>query len=422
VNVLLFKLDDYDRCLQGTGGVVPEFVNPKWANKDERTSFKSPTRLECMMQDFPRLCSSTDKVGFTQLDRWIAKTSVKNNLVEAAKLKPPKTECALSAEADFYDCNARLLQLAAPGAEIEPNEDVSFLGIAAQLGARIILKPSFAVSLEQMKAKLRGKIRISKKSTLILDGNVEIDGLKLDGALTVSGSGTATGLCVENQGCTIESIPSAELSSQPPSFQIRGYMLKPGDMEHVRLQDSSGRENMFTSVTIPFVANAPDYTSKRIGTNAIGYSALASCGYSTHSSGYSNGYSRGYSSPTSVSIPFKANTSSYRTPRTTVAPPGYTGYSANARGYSSGFSRGFSSPKSVSIPFKANTPSYSAPRTIPVASSYATSASTRAAPMMSSAPVALGGSGAAAGFYQKYSLERDMRLRASIDNTVSLHA
>ena len=35
---------------------------------------------ESLMQDFPRLCQAEDKVGMTQFDRWIAKTSVKNNL------------------------------------------------------------------------------------------------------------------------------------------------------------------------------------------------------------------------------------------------------------------------------------------------------------------------------------------------------
>ena len=38
----------YLEHLQATGGVIPEFVNPKYAN-EERTVFKAPTRLECMM-------------------------------------------------------------------------------------------------------------------------------------------------------------------------------------------------------------------------------------------------------------------------------------------------------------------------------------------------------------------------------------
>ena len=47
-NTLVFKIPEYVENLTKTGGVIPEFVNPKYAN-DERTFFKSPTRLECMM-------------------------------------------------------------------------------------------------------------------------------------------------------------------------------------------------------------------------------------------------------------------------------------------------------------------------------------------------------------------------------------
>lgn len=50
-------------------------------------------------------------------------------------------------------------------------EEVSYLGIQVQMGPKIVIKPSFAISLEELKSKLRGKIRISKRSTLILDGN-----------------------------------------------------------------------------------------------------------------------------------------------------------------------------------------------------------------------------------------------------------
>ena len=35
-NTLLFKIPDYVDSLQGSGGIIPEFVNPKYAN-DERT-------------------------------------------------------------------------------------------------------------------------------------------------------------------------------------------------------------------------------------------------------------------------------------------------------------------------------------------------------------------------------------------------
>lgn len=145
INVLVFKVPAMAECLEKTGGVVPEFVNPKWAD-EAKTKFKSPTRLECMMQDFPRLCGPEHKVGFTQLDRLMCFTCVKNNLADAAKKRPP--DCALSAEADIYACNAQLLSLAGADVEIEPPEDVTFLGITAKVGARIVLQPSFGISLE----------------------------------------------------------------------------------------------------------------------------------------------------------------------------------------------------------------------------------------------------------------------------------
>ena len=47
-NTLVFKIPQYYENLVKTGGVIPEFVNPKYANA-AKTEFKSATRLECMM-------------------------------------------------------------------------------------------------------------------------------------------------------------------------------------------------------------------------------------------------------------------------------------------------------------------------------------------------------------------------------------
>ena len=64
LNVLVFKLEPYLKILEETQGLVPEFVNPKY--KDEsRTKFKSPTRLECLMQDVPKLIKHGETVGYT---------------------------------------------------------------------------------------------------------------------------------------------------------------------------------------------------------------------------------------------------------------------------------------------------------------------------------------------------------------------
>lgn len=49
INQLVLKLDSYCKELKDKGGVIAEFVNPKYADAS-RTTFKSSTRLECMMQ------------------------------------------------------------------------------------------------------------------------------------------------------------------------------------------------------------------------------------------------------------------------------------------------------------------------------------------------------------------------------------
>lgn len=70
----MIEMGAYAKTLNGEDkGVVIEFVNPKY--KDEtRTEFKKPTRLECMMQDIPKLfqkeMGSEANIGFTTFDRW----------------------------------------------------------------------------------------------------------------------------------------------------------------------------------------------------------------------------------------------------------------------------------------------------------------------------------------------------------------
>ena len=54
INVLAFSLPKYVAVLDKSGGAIPEFVNPKYQDSS-KTTFKKPTRLECMMQDYPKL-------------------------------------------------------------------------------------------------------------------------------------------------------------------------------------------------------------------------------------------------------------------------------------------------------------------------------------------------------------------------------
>ena len=65
----------YAKTLKGEDqGVVLEFVNPKYKDPTKRTDFKKPTRLECMMQDIPKLfqkeMGKDVNIGFTTFERW----------------------------------------------------------------------------------------------------------------------------------------------------------------------------------------------------------------------------------------------------------------------------------------------------------------------------------------------------------------
>ena len=55
-----------------------------------KTVFKSPTRLECMMQDYPKTLQPSAKVGFTVCDVWLGYSPVKNNAVDAAAKVPTR--------------------------------------------------------------------------------------------------------------------------------------------------------------------------------------------------------------------------------------------------------------------------------------------------------------------------------------------
>lgn len=68
INQLVLKADTYASALEETQGIIAEFVNPKYKD-DTRTAFKSSTRLECMMQDFPHGLPASASVGFTVINQ-----------------------------------------------------------------------------------------------------------------------------------------------------------------------------------------------------------------------------------------------------------------------------------------------------------------------------------------------------------------
>lgn len=231
INVLVFKVSTYLDTLNRTAGLIPEFVNPKYkdASKDV---FKSATRLECMMQDFPKLLDKDAKVGFSCYERWFCFSAVKNNILDAAmKFKQGlHPECGATGEYDIFDANARVLKMAGASIEGTTEEDVrDFQGIRIRDGAKIFIHPSFGVTLKEIKDKISGYCKISKKSILWLEGeDTYLKDLDLDSTLITSqGSSEIEGEQREKKYIQYKNLNPEidDMESTEEVVKIRGFKL-----------------------------------------------------------------------------------------------------------------------------------------------------------------------------------------------------
>jgi UDP-sugar pyrophosphorylase len=193
INVIVFKLDTYLKALDVTKGLIPEFVNPKYTD-ETRTKFKSPTRLECLMQDLPKLLKNGEKVGFTSYERWFCFSACKNNLKDACgKLKKNQTpESAFSVEQDIFIYNKKIMKEIIGKLEIvekEPENEVIVDECKIKFGPKIIIYPFFACTVSELRDKLnhmKKNIKMTNNSTLVLKNDVNIEeGIDLDGFYTV---------------------------------------------------------------------------------------------------------------------------------------------------------------------------------------------------------------------------------------------
>jgi len=248
-NNLVIGLEAYAKTLRGEDeGVVLEFVNPKY--KDEtRTDFKKPTRLECMMQDLPKLfqkeLGSNVNIGYTMLDRWFTFSPAKNSLesgVEAAEKGSTAPGTMSSAESDKYIQNQRKLKFAGVDLAATSNDDlVPIAGIPVAPGPRIVLGSSFAVSQEEILAKIQGDSnKITERSSLVVEGrHLTIKNLDLDGALVIKTGDnthvTVDGLKVQNKGW--ELVENKAGTDYPESVAIRGYTMAKQETKEYTLNE-----------------------------------------------------------------------------------------------------------------------------------------------------------------------------------------
>jgi UDP-sugar pyrophosphorylase len=232
INLLIVRLAPYLKVLESSGGVVAEFVNPKFSDAT-RTTFKKPARLETLMQDLPKNFTSGEKVGVTVFDRTWCFSACKNNLADAAQKVfqngPP--ESASSAENDFYEGGR--VKLRAAGMLVEDSPRQMLRGVPFTTGPRVILKPSFALTLADVREKIQGG-RISGDATLILEGDVRLKNVTIpEGtSLVVHAKDDAPTslkdfIATSASHFVIQPLTDEEMQSEtvPEYLRIRGYRI-----------------------------------------------------------------------------------------------------------------------------------------------------------------------------------------------------
>lgn len=234
INQLIFAVEPYVAAIKRTGGLVPEFVNPKYADAS-KTKFKKPTRLECMMQDFPRTLSKEDRVGFTQFETWTY-SPVKNSIAEAvAKAKAGNAPCcALQGEAEVYGAANRAL--GSLGVAVPEAIPFTAAGITQPMPARVVIDPALEPSRVALARRFPkpADVRFTARSTVVLRGSdITVESLDVDGALEIraaeGASVTIKRLVVRNGGHSFE--PLRDGAAAPEVLQIRGYRCVRGETE-----------------------------------------------------------------------------------------------------------------------------------------------------------------------------------------------
>ena len=214
INQLIIKLEPYEKQLAKTGGAIDEFVNPKYKD-DTKTTFKSPTRLECMMQDYPKSLSKSASIGFTVFDNWVGYSPVKNSPEDGKRKFDDKqpTHTATSGEFEFYNCQAKILRLAGanvpePKLSVQKYNDMQF-----PIGPKCVLSPTFGCTFDEIKQKIGHNVSMTENSVLILEGNVHLENVKIDGSVHIkalNGAKIALKDCeIKNKGWSWNAVANA---------------------------------------------------------------------------------------------------------------------------------------------------------------------------------------------------------------------
>ena len=225
INQLVFAVPSYCDVLARTGGLVPEFVNPKYADA-AKNKFKKPTRLECMMQDHPKVLGPEAKVGATMFDDWTY-SPVKNAHAEALPkvLAGNPGRSAAEGEFEYYEAASHALRGA--GVALPPPGAAAFGGLPLRDVPKVVFARGFVNTFADVARKFPapGAVRLTNASALVLSGpDVRVEALDLDGALevhAVPGARVVVRATVRNKGVTFDALPDG--ADVPDWKKIRGF-------------------------------------------------------------------------------------------------------------------------------------------------------------------------------------------------------
>ena len=211
INTLVVRLDRYVASLRESRGAVPEFINPKYKDPVKKTDFKSPARVESLMQD---ICFNLKSAAGVETEGLIARVGcsvfnrntyepVKNALADGIDVFLNKRIAACTAATGEAQVLHMLRQrlVAATGVSIEAAshaQDVTVASpvnpsqtISVRLFPIISYDARFASSAAELRARFPNpeRVRISSRSSLVVLGNVTIHSLDLDGSLVIDATG-----------------------------------------------------------------------------------------------------------------------------------------------------------------------------------------------------------------------------------------
>jgi len=83
--------------------------------------------------------------------------------------------------------------------------------------------PEFGVTLHEMKAKCKGKNVITNRSTVVLDGNISLHDVEIDGSVWIKGHKTITNQKLNDKNY-IEFCEAID-ANEPAYIRIRGYKI-----------------------------------------------------------------------------------------------------------------------------------------------------------------------------------------------------